>query len=89
MVSETFVDIPSLPGSFRALRSCFPMHVRYSVLSDCSFSPNWSCGNFVVMFGVLFGSLHMAFWRAMIYWSSLVIFGMEYVWHRSYKQSLV
>jgi hypothetical protein len=31
------------------------MHVRYSVLSECAFSPNWSCGSLVVMFGVLFG----------------------------------
>jgi hypothetical protein len=70
--------IPSLPGSFRALRSCFPIHVRYSVLSECAFSPNWLCGSFVVIFGVLFGSPHMAFCRAMIFWSSLAMFGMEY-----------
>jgi hypothetical protein len=70
--------IPSLPGSFRALWSYLPIHVRYSVLSECAFNPNWSCGSFVVMFGVLFGSPHMAFCRAMIFWSSLAMFGMEY-----------
>jgi hypothetical protein len=52
---------PSLPGSLRAFRSCFPIHVRYSVLSDCASSPYWSCGSCVVMFGVLLGSPHMAF----------------------------
>jgi hypothetical protein len=54
------------------------MHVRYSVLSECAFSPNWSCDSLVVMFGVLFGRLHMAFCKAMIFWSSLAIFGIEY-----------
>jgi hypothetical protein len=54
------------------------MHVRYLVLSDCALSPNWSCGKFIVMFGVPFGSPHMAFCRAMIFWSSLAMFGMEY-----------
>jgi hypothetical protein len=70
--------IPSLPGSFRALRGCFPIHVRHSVLSECAFNPNWSCDNFVVIFGVLFGSPHMTFCRAIIFWSSLAMFGMEY-----------
>jgi hypothetical protein len=33
--------VPSLLGSFRAFRSCFPMHVRFSILSEYGFSPNW------------------------------------------------
>jgi hypothetical protein len=59
------------------------MHVRYSILSDCAFSPNWSCGSFVVIFGVLFGSPHMAFWKSTYDFLEgndlLVKFG--YVWH--------
>ena len=56
----------------------FPVHVRYLELSECVFSPNWSCGSLVVMFGVLFGRPQMAFCKAMIFWSNLAMFGIEY-----------
>jgi hypothetical protein len=60
------------------LRSCFPIHFRYAVLRECAFSPYWSCGSCVVIFGVLFGSPHIVFWRPIIFLSSLIMFGIEY-----------
>jgi hypothetical protein len=52
---------PSLPGSFSAFLSCSPMHVRYAVFSEKTLLPNSSCGNCVVMLGMLLGRPHMAF----------------------------
>jgi hypothetical protein len=40
----------SLPGSFSALFSCLPIHVRYMVFSEKAFIPNNSCGSWVVIF---------------------------------------
>ena len=70
--------VPNLPGSFRALRNCLLIQIRYSVFSECAASPYCSCGSFVVIFGVLFGNLHMAFWRPIIFLSNLVMVSMEY-----------
>jgi hypothetical protein len=78
MVGKTLVNYSKSTWVLRVLRNCFPIQVRYSVLSECASNPYWSCGNFVVMFGVLFGSPQMVFWRPIIFLSNLVMFGMEY-----------
>ena len=72
------VDYTKSPWVIKSITCYFPIHVKYSVLSECASNPYWSCGNFVVMFGVLLGSPHMVFWRLIIFLSSLVMFGMEY-----------
>ena len=44
--------IPSLPLSFRALRSCSPIHLKYAFFSENASIPNILCGSYVTMFGV-------------------------------------
>ena len=51
--------IPSLPLSFRAFRSCSPMHLRYAFFNENASIPNMSCGSWVTMFGVHLGRPHI------------------------------
>ena len=70
--------IPSLPLSFRAVRSCSPIHLKYAFFSEKALIPNMSCGSCVTTFGVHLGRPQIFFWIAIIFLSSFLIAGKEY-----------
>ena len=70
--------IPSLPLSFRAFRSCFPMHLRYAFFNENASIPNMSCGSWVTIFSVHLGRPHIFFWIAIIFLSSFMMAGNKY-----------
>ena len=70
--------IPSLTLSFRAFRSCSPIHLKYVFFSENASIPNMSCGSYVIMFRVHLGRPQIFFWIVIIFLSSFMITGKEY-----------
>ena len=70
--------MPSVPLSFRALRSCSPIHLKYAFFSENASIPNMSCGSCVTIFGVHLDRPQILFWIAIIFLSSFMMAGREY-----------
>ena len=70
--------ILSLHLSFKALRICSSMHLKYAFFNENASMPNMSCGSWVTIFGVHLGRPHIFFWIAIIFLSSFMMVGKEY-----------
>ena len=70
--------IPTLPLSFKALRNCSPLHLKYAFFSENASIPNMSCGSCVIIFDMHLGRLQIFFWIAIIFLSILMMAGKEY-----------
>ena len=75
---RTLYIIPNLLLSFRAFRSCSPMHLKYAFFNENASIPHMSCGSWVTIFGVHLDRPHIFFWIAIIFLSSFMIVGREY-----------
>ena len=75
---ETSIYYSNSTLSFRALRSCSPIHLKYAFLSENASIPNKSCGSCVIIFGMHSESPQIFFWIAILFLSNLMMEGKEY-----------
>ena len=72
--------IPSLLLSFRALRSCSPIHLKYVFFSENASIPNISCRSWITIFGMHLGRPQIFFCIAIIFLSNFFD-GMYRIWY--------
>jgi hypothetical protein len=70
--------VPRLPGSFNAFLSCSLIHLKYTFSSKKAYSPNKSCGSWVIIFAVHLDRPHIAFWIPIIFLFNVLMVGSEY-----------